>query len=124
MAKKGYAAEAERKKNLEKEGYFVTRNSGSIGAGDIIAMKPVTDGAHLVFIEQVKKTRKKAYYFDEKSKDELRRLKEIYLKFKIDCFFSIKFTNRGWSRVHVSFIDNDKPKRIKYEELYRGPTIN
>jgi Holliday junction resolvase len=117
MAKKGYAAEAERKLFFEKKGYFVVRNSGSIGAGDIIVISKPTP-FHAVFIEQVKKTRDKAFYFNFRAKDELRRLKEIYLKFGIDCYFSIKFTNRGWIQVHVRDIDNDKPKRIKYEELH------
>jgi Holliday junction resolvase len=110
--KKGYSSEVERKKQLEKENFHCTRNSGSIGATDLIAVRwnGVVDNilqanCFEVRYEQVKKTRDKTFYFNPESKDELRRLKEISLKFSIPCFFSIKFTNKGWKIISVDKLD-------------------
>jgi len=121
MAKKGYIAEVERKEQLELEGFHVTRNSGSIGANDLIAVKncipqEVIDAGLCseikfdVRYEQVKKTREKTFYFNEDSKYELSRLKEISEKFKIPCFFAIKFTYKGWKIINVNDLDGSPIK--------------
>ena len=113
MAKQGWQAEHERQLQLEKEGFHCTRNSGSIGATDLIAVKRllIQGFPFEVRYEQVKKTRNKTFYFNERSRDELRRLKEITLKFNIPCYFSIKFTNKGWKILNV---ENIEGKPIKY----------
>ena len=61
--------------------------------------------------EQVKKTRSKTFYFNKESKYELSRLKEITEKFKIPCFFAIKFTYKGWKIINVNELDGGP---IKY----------
>ena len=117
MTKQGYLAEVERKKTLEKIGFHVTRNSGGIGATDLIAVKKVNldemGDFFVIRYEQVKKTRNKAFYFNERSKDELRRLKDIYKNFGIHCYFSIKFTNRGWKVINVSDFE---PSPVHWEQ--------
>jgi len=110
--KKGYIPERERKLELEKDNYFVLRVSGSIGAGDIIAIKySFVDQLFLVRYEQVKSTSKKVFYFNKQSRSELKRLMEIEEKYKIPCFFSIKFKNNNWLIIEVDKL-NGKPIRI------------
>lgn len=118
MAKKGWQAEHERKIQLEKEGFHCTRNSGGIGATDLIAIKRllIQGFPFEVRYEQVKKTRNKTFYFNERSRDELKRLKEINLKFNIPCFFAIKFTNKGWEIIDVNKIYGKPIKYIKNEK--------
>lgn len=120
MAKKGYPTEVERKKQLESQGYNVVRCSGSIGCQDLIAAKVSKFYPRLcfeLFYEQVKKTRKKTFYFDERSKDELRRLKEITSKFYIPCYFSIKFVNKGWKIIDVNEINGNPIKFMEEKNV-------
>lgn len=108
MAKKGYKAEYERKRMLEKVGYRVYRVSGSIGAGDLLVVRKKERGCYEVFIEQVKSVRSNIFYFDRKSKDEWRRL----LLEDIPSYFVIRFNHKNrvyWRRVKVK---GDPPKKI------------
>ena len=118
MVKQGYLAEHERQLSLEKEGFHCTRNSGGIGATDLIAVKRllIQGFPFEVRYEQVKKTRNKTFYFNERSRDELGRLKEINQRFNIPCFFAIKFTNKGWKIINVNKIYGEPIKYIKDEK--------
>ena len=114
--KQGWKSEHERQLQLQSEGWNVVRCSGSIGALDLVAVKYVGDNTYNIFqvrYEQVKKTRGKTFYFNEESKDELRRLKEITEKFNIPCFFVIKFTYKGWKILNVKEIEGSP---IKFEK--------
>jgi len=95
MVKKGYAAERERQLQLREEGFHVTRTSGSSGAMDLLAVKFV-EGNFIVKYEQVKSTKFHTFYFDKNTMWELERLKEIEEKYNIPCYFSIKFSRKGW----------------------------
>lgn len=115
MSKKGYNAERERQLKLQEDGWFVLRVSGSIGAMDLIAIKRNINNQIEVRIEQIKSTRGKAFYFYKQSKWELERLKEIYKTHKIDCYFEIKFKNKGWAEWHVNNL-NGQILRFKKNE--------
>jgi len=126
MAKRGYKAEYERKRMLEREGYNVYRVSGSIGAGDLLAVKRVRSitiyaqkyplwkesAGFSVFIEQVKSVRGRVFYFDRKAKDEWRRL----LREGIPSYFVVRFNHKNkvyWRRVKVQ---GEPPKKLVLEE--------
>ncbi len=115
MAKKGYTPEIERAKQLKEQLWEVTRNSGSIGASDLIAIR-ISDpqrGLFNVRYEQVKATRQKTFYFNERSKDELRRLKNLQRNKLIPCYFAIKFAYKGWKIINVSKINGSPIKSEK-----------
>lgn len=111
MAKKGYRTERERQLVLEKEGYHVLRVSGSIGAMDLIAVKQEIS-SFIVFYEQVKSTKKDTFYFNERSRDELRRLKEIKKRYGIPCKWSVKFKRKGWKVYNAADL-NGSPLKLK-----------
>ena len=114
VVKKGYWAEADRKKMLEKEGWIVFRVSGSIGAMDLIAIKPFTSTLYEVRLEQVKSVRSNTYYFDERAKDEWRRLYE-FKKSGIICKFVILFKVKGrrvWKEFKLT--SENPPKKLSY----------
>lgn len=120
MVKRGWKAENERKKILEEDSWHCTRNSGSIGASDLVAIRKVNYRVDFprntfeVRYEQVKSVRGKIFYFNKRSKSELERLKEIQKKFGITCFFSIKFKRYGWKIIDIIEIDG-KPIRFNME---------
>jgi len=86
MAKKGYEAEAQFKKMLEQDGWLVFRVSGSIGAGDLIAMRAFRNK-----IYQIKSTINDVFYFDKNSRDEIERLFDIEAEYGIPCYLAIQF---------------------------------
>ena len=61
--RKGWRREDQARKQLEKEGYYVTRSGGSLGAWDLVAIRrdwePLPEGAvmPLVRLVQVKSNR-------------------------------------------------------------------
>jgi len=114
MVKLGYEAERERQLQLQADGFHVVRCSGSIGALDLVCIRCKDDiwDVYDVMYEQVKSTKDKTFYFDEQSKWELERLKEIENKFRIPCFFSIKFKRKGWRVFNVKDIEG-KPIKFK-----------
>ncbi len=116
MAKKGYEAEAEFKKKLENMGWLVMRVSGSIGAGDLVAMSASSNK-----IYQIKSTTSNVFYFDKQTKSEVERLFDIEATYGIPCYLAIKF-KRGKGRKGVWVIRkvsevglNNNYKPIKYE---------
>jgi len=111
--KRGYKAEKERKDYLEKQGYIVYRVSGSMGAEDLIVLKRTSNhpsGLFRVWLEQVKSTKKKVFYFNARSIDEWNRLSSTDL----EAYFVIKF-RRGigrkpvWKMVKVN---RERPKKV------------
>ena len=95
---------------LEKVGYRVYRVSGSIGAGDLLAVRKEGKG-YEVFIEQVKSVKGKVFYFDKRARKEWRRL----LLEGIPSYFVIRFNHKNkiyWRRVKVK---GDPPKKITLE---------
>jgi len=111
--KKGYLAERERQIQLEKEGWHVTRNSGSIGASDLIAVRSATETLFDVRYEQVKSTKDKTFYFDKRTKDEIRRLFYMQTRLRIPCYLSIKFKRRGWLIININDLNDFKPIKWK-----------
>ncbi len=114
MVKQGYSAEYERKKQLEKNGCIVFRVSGSVGEADLVVIKKFKSVVHPkvfeVWLEQIKSTKKNVFYFDEKSKDEWKRLRNCVL----DSYFVVKFRRgRGrrvlWKKIKVC---DKRPNKI------------
>lgn len=111
--KKGYKAERERQLEYEESGWFCFRSSGSSGAFDIVAVKPLTRSFD-VSIEQVKSVKGKTFYFRLRDKKELKRLKNIQRRYKIPCIWSVKFKRRGWKIYDVDEI-KEGGEPLKYE---------
>ena len=107
--KRGYVAEHERQKQLEKIGYRVFRVSGSIGAGDLLAvMKKERRGCYEVFIEQVKSVRGNIFYFDRKAKDEWERL----AKEEVDAFFVVRYSYKRKVYWRIVKVEGPPPKKL------------
>ena len=111
MAKKGYKAEYERKRMLEKVGYRVYRVSGSIGAGDLLAVRKKERGCYEVFIEQVKSVKGGVFYFDKKARNEWQRLRRE----GIPSYFVVRFNRKNKVHWRVVWVDGDPPKKITLE---------
>ena len=106
--KRGYVAEHERQKQLEKIGYRVFRVSGSIGAGDLLAVMKRERGCYEVFIEQVKSVRGKVFYFDKKAKSEWERLK----KEEVDAFFVVRYSYKRRVYWRIVKVEGPPPKKL------------
>jgi Holliday junction resolvase len=111
--KKGYETEHERAKQLEALNYFVIRASSSIGTcgEDLIAVRKNDDGTTDVRIEQVKSLKGSTFYFDEMSRSELIKLKNLKSTKNLPCYFVIKFKRQGWLEFDVT---NLEAKPIKF----------
>jgi len=119
--KRGYVSEVKRKRMLESDGWLVFRVSGSIGYLDLLAIKKHSIN-FIVRFEQVKSTKKKAFYFDEKSKSEWNRLRDVSKAYGIPAFFEIEFkTGKGLANLWAELRVNGKcPKKVELEETDFG----
>lgn len=109
--KKGYITESIRREILEKDGYICFRVSGSIGGADLIAIKKM-DNTYDIRLEQIKKSSKPYFYFNERSKSEWEYLRKIKEKTGIKCFFIFRMKSNGryaWGELEVS---SRPPKKI------------
>lgn len=106
--KKGYIAEKIRVKKLAEKGWFVKRVSGSIGAEDIVAVRKVNNFFD-VRLEQVKSTKNRFFYIDERTKSEVERLTNTKKEYGIPCFVSFSFKcdyKRKWKIFDVDYVYN------------------
>ena len=102
----GVSYERELKRLLESKGWFVVRSAGSLGLGDLVALREdVVDGGEVVsyLVVECKKTRKQAFYvsMNSKTKEQYDSLVGLSGRLNRVCYAVRFMGDRSWYGLFV-----------------------
>ena len=115
MVRKGYQAELEAKKKLQKE--FGIDNVIKVAIGSFGSDFIVVGKGELVKCVEVKESHSKKYYPLPQERLQLQRILNFCKEHEIDCEIWIKYVNRGWEIKDLKeFMNNKENNKINKEQ--------